>query len=63
MLFESARPFIKKYGLEKIIDSWGHMPPTTLTLFNYPDFLTRVTVPGEHQEQFPWSCMRPALTM
>ena len=46
MVNEKARVILEKYGISKIFDGFGHQPPTTLTLHNYPDFLTKVDIPG-----------------
>ena len=49
MINSNARRVIKKYGLSKIIDAFGHSLPTVLQLHNYPNFLTKVDMPGAHQ--------------
>ena len=46
MINSKARDVVKKYGLSKIIDSFGHSLPTVLQLHNYPNFLTKVDIPG-----------------
>ena len=43
---KKARDIMEKYGISKIFDGFGHQPPTTLSLHNYPDFLTKVDIPG-----------------
>ncbi|KAK9825686.1 hypothetical protein WJX81_004113 [Elliptochloris bilobata] len=48
MINEKARDVMMKFGNSKILDAFGHQPPTTLTLNNYPDFLTKVNIPGEN---------------
>ncbi|KAK9827996.1 hypothetical protein WJX81_006931 [Elliptochloris bilobata] len=47
MINKHARDVMKKYGMSKILDAFGHQAPTTLTMHNYPDFLTKVDIPGE----------------
>ncbi|CAK0733656.1 hypothetical protein CVIRNUC_000311 [Coccomyxa viridis] len=42
-----ARGIINRFGISKLAHAWGHQPPTTLTLHNYPDFLTKIIMPGE----------------
>ncbi|KAK9822471.1 hypothetical protein WJX81_006263 [Elliptochloris bilobata] len=37
---------MKKFGMNKILDAFGHQPPTTLELNDYPDFLTKVEIEG-----------------
>ena len=46
MINSNARDVVKKYGLSKIIDAFGHSLPTLLQLHNYPNFLTEVNIPG-----------------
>lgn len=46
MVNKKARGIINKYGYEKLMHAWGHQPPTTLTLHNYPKFLTHIDMPG-----------------
>lgn len=46
---EKARGIIEKYGYSKLIDAWGHQPPTILTLHNYPRFLTHVEIPSKQR--------------
>ena len=41
-----ARGIINRFGISKLAHAWGHQPPTTLTLHNYPDFLTKIIMPG-----------------
>ena len=41
-----ARGIINRFGISKLAHAWGHQPPTTLTLHNYPDFLTKIVMPG-----------------
>ena len=47
MVNKKARGIINKYGYEKLMHAWGHQPPTTLTLHNYPKFLTHIDMPGK----------------
>ena len=46
MVNKGARTVIKKYGMSKIIDAFGHQLPTVLQMHNYPNFLTKVEIPG-----------------
>ncbi|KAK9827977.1 hypothetical protein WJX81_003657 [Elliptochloris bilobata] len=46
MVNQHARDVIKKYGISAMLDAFGHQAPTTLTIHNYPDFLTKVDIPG-----------------
>jgi len=46
-LFAKARKVIDKFGMETLADSWGHQSPMTLTMQNYPNFLTRVNISGD----------------
>ncbi len=46
MVNKHARTVIKKYGMSKIIDAFGHQLPTVLQMHNYPNFLTKVEIPG-----------------
>lgn len=46
MINRNARGIMKKYGMGKILAAFGHQPPTTLVLNNYPDFLTKLEVEG-----------------
>ena len=46
MINRKARGIINRFGISKLAHAWGHQPPTTLTLHNYPDFLTKITMPG-----------------
>ena len=46
MINRNARSIMKKYGMSKILDAFGHQPPTTLVLNNYPDFLTKIAIEG-----------------
>ena len=46
MINRNARKIMKKYGMGKILNAFGHQPPTTLVLNNYPDFLTKLEVEG-----------------
>lgn len=46
MINRKARDVVEKYGLSKIIDAFGHSLPTVLQLHNYPNFLTKVDIPG-----------------
>jgi hypothetical protein len=48
MVSEKARAVIERFGYSKLIDAWGHQPPTILTLHNYPTFLTHVEIPSAH---------------
>jgi hypothetical protein len=47
MVNEKARGIINKFGYPKMMHAWGHQPPTTLTLHNYPKFLTEIDMPGK----------------
>ena len=47
MINKKARSIMQKYGMSKILDAFGHQPPTTLVLNNYPDFLTKFEIEGE----------------
>jgi len=46
-LFAKARKVINKFGMETLVDSWGHQPPMQLVMQNYPNFLTRVNISGD----------------
>lgn len=54
MINSKARDMIKKYGLSKIIDAFGHSLPTVLQLHNYPNFLTKVDIPGTSVSPTVW---------
>ena len=56
MLNSKARDVVKKYGLSKIIDAFGHSLPTLLQLHNYPNFLTKVDIPGASPRSIHRGC-------
>ena len=46
MINRHARTIIEKYGMSRIMDAFGHELPTVLQMHNYPNFLTKVDIPG-----------------
>ena len=56
MINRKARSIMHKYGMSKILDAFGHQPPTTLVLNNYPDFLTKFDVEGGFSSLHAPSC-------
>lgn len=47
MTNKHARTIINKYNMSRIMDAFGHQLPTVLQMHNYPNFLTKVDIPGE----------------